>query len=275
MPNRDDPGSEPGRHHLTLDPMDAQFALELDCEWGFPGLVIDVLGVLDQAGGLASGRAVVDLDSDFDAVVKGDDYRVLLTEVGDCGGLYVAREGPHRFAVRSRAGVAASGAFDYRVVARRKADLPKPIPAKPERLLRPVTPPAPPAPPNSPMRPAARTRGDRPGPARRYQPQKSKSAPGQMVRGAQDDVEAGASRPTKERSVLLVAVLTIQRPVRQHITHTGVSSAHRDVLLGVGTVRQVAQPARPDRSRGQAATRSWRSHSSRPWPLIGRAWVSW
>ena len=40
--------------------------------------------------------------------------------------------------------------------------------------------------------------------------------------------------------MLLVAVLTIRRPGRQRITHTGVSSAYRGVLLDVGTGRQVA-----------------------------------
>ena len=42
-------------------------------------------------------------------MVKGDDYRVFLTEIGDCGGLYVSRKGPHRFEVRSRAGAGATG----------------------------------------------------------------------------------------------------------------------------------------------------------------------
>src|SRR4029079_13838606 len=68
---------------------------------------------------LTNGRAVVTLDPDFDAVVKDDDYRVFLTEIGDCGGLYVSRKGPHRFEVVSRAGASASGSFDYRVMARR------------------------------------------------------------------------------------------------------------------------------------------------------------
>ena len=53
---------------------------------------------------LKNGRASVALDPEFDEVVKGDDYRVFLTEIGDCGGLYVSRKGPHRFEVKSRAG---------------------------------------------------------------------------------------------------------------------------------------------------------------------------
>jgi hypothetical protein len=68
---------------------------------------------------LKNGRSEVPLDPEFDEVVKGDDYRVFLTEIGDCGGLYVSRKGPHRFVVQSRAGTNASGTFDYRVVARR------------------------------------------------------------------------------------------------------------------------------------------------------------
>jgi hypothetical protein len=68
---------------------------------------------------LVNGQASVPLDPEFDEVVKGDDYRVFLTEIGDCGGLFVQRKGPHQFVVRSRAGAAASGSFDYRVVARR------------------------------------------------------------------------------------------------------------------------------------------------------------
>ena len=41
------------------------------------------------------------------------------------GGLYVSRKDPHRFEVASRGGAAASGRFDYRVVARRKDDVGK------------------------------------------------------------------------------------------------------------------------------------------------------
>ena len=68
---------------------------------------------------IRNGLAEVALDPEFDALVRGNDYRVFLTEVGDCGGLYVSRKAPHRFEIKSRvAGV--SGSCDYRVVARRK-----------------------------------------------------------------------------------------------------------------------------------------------------------
>ena len=52
---------------------------------------------------LKNGQASVALSADFDEVVDGTDYRVFLTEIGDCGGLYVSRKGPHRFEVKSRA----------------------------------------------------------------------------------------------------------------------------------------------------------------------------
>ena len=123
---------------------------------------------------LKNGQMSVALDPEFDEVVKGDDYRVFLTEIGDCGGLYVSRKGPHRFEVKSRGGAGASGSFDYRVVARRgdpvggrlekvavpaavttvddiavpdaaRDDRPKPAssePPKPEPIERPGSPPA-------------------------------------------------------------------------------------------------------------------------------------
>jgi hypothetical protein len=72
---------------------------------------------------LTNGRAVVDLDPDFDAVVRGDDYLVFMTENGNCGGLFISRKGPHRFVVQSRANPAATGTFDYRVVSRRKENV--------------------------------------------------------------------------------------------------------------------------------------------------------
>ena len=68
---------------------------------------------------LKQGQATVDLDPEFDQVVKGDDYRVFLTPIGvDCS-LYVSRKGPHRFDVRTVGGALKNGTFDFRVVARR------------------------------------------------------------------------------------------------------------------------------------------------------------
>jgi hypothetical protein len=57
---------------------------------------------------LTNGRAVVDLDSDFDAVVKGDDYLVFMTA------------GPHRFVVEELKGGKSTLPFSYRVVSRRR-----------------------------------------------------------------------------------------------------------------------------------------------------------
>jgi hypothetical protein len=74
---------------------------------------------------LTGGQAVVDLDPEFDEVVKGDDYRVFLTAIGNTGFLFVSRKGPHRFEVRSEKGASATGSFDYRVVARRLDDVGK------------------------------------------------------------------------------------------------------------------------------------------------------
>jgi hypothetical protein len=95
---------------------------------------------------LVNGRARVRLDPDFDALVRGDDYFVFLTESGDNGGLYVSQRGPHSFEVRARKDGAA-GSFDYRVVAKRK-DIAGPrlervdIPAAPQRPAAPLAAPA-------------------------------------------------------------------------------------------------------------------------------------
>jgi hypothetical protein len=102
---------------------------------------------------LTNGRAVVQLDPEFDEVVKGDDYHVFLTPIEvDCS-LYVSRLGPHRFEVRSVGGAAVSGSFAYRVVARRFDDVGKRMekvevitpPLDIERLTKPLA--APPQPP--------------------------------------------------------------------------------------------------------------------------------
>jgi hypothetical protein len=70
-------------------------------------------------GRLVNGRAVVRLDADFDAVVRGDRYHVFFTEEGDYGGMYLADKRPHVFEVRARSATA-SGPFSYRVVAKRR-----------------------------------------------------------------------------------------------------------------------------------------------------------
>jgi hypothetical protein len=69
---------------------------------------------------LANGRAVVDLDPDFDAVVKGDDYPIYTMPEGDCNGLFISRKGPHRFVVEELKGGKSNLPFRYRVVSRRR-----------------------------------------------------------------------------------------------------------------------------------------------------------
>src|SRR3954451_19910833 len=63
-------------------------------------------------------------------------------------------------------------------------------------------------------------------------------------------------------------LLTVRRSVRQHIAHGGVSSAHRGVLLGVGTGRRGAPPARPvgppRAAQYDGSTNSWYSRSMMP-----------
>jgi hypothetical protein len=127
---------------------------------------------------LEGGQTVVTLPADFDEVVKGDDYRVFLTAIGDTGFLYVSRKGPHRFEVRSHDGAAANGSFDYRVVARRADPAggrlekvtapPAPRPGKAPRALSIDELPKPPAdkPAEPPGRQRARHRPPRPLPAR-------------------------------------------------------------------------------------------------------------
>lgn len=72
------------------------------------------------SGRIAEGRAHVELDSDYAAVVQLDDYHVFLTPEGDSNGLYVASKGPTGFEVREQQGGTNSLPFSYRVVARRK-----------------------------------------------------------------------------------------------------------------------------------------------------------
>jgi hypothetical protein len=65
---------------------------------------------------LMRGRAVVKLNVDFDALVSGKRYQVVLTEYGNLGGVYVAKRGQHSFEIRSRRR-RARGRVGYRVVA--------------------------------------------------------------------------------------------------------------------------------------------------------------
>jgi hypothetical protein len=100
-----------------------------------------------RTGTLTDGRAVVDLDPDFDAVVKGDDYLVFMTAEGDCKGLFVSRKGPHRFVVEEMQGGKRTVPFSYGVVSRRRDNVgkrlekvkvsPPPTPKSPPRKVGP------------------------------------------------------------------------------------------------------------------------------------------
>jgi hypothetical protein len=72
------------------------------------------------SGALAGGRAAVNLDPDFAAVVNTTDYHVFLTPKGDSRGLYVSSQSATGFTVNEQQGGTSSLGFSYRVVARRK-----------------------------------------------------------------------------------------------------------------------------------------------------------
>jgi hypothetical protein len=65
---------------------------------------------------IVRGRATVKLHPDFDALVAGRGYQVVLTEYGNLGGVYVARRAEHSFQIRSRRR-RGRGRVGYRVVA--------------------------------------------------------------------------------------------------------------------------------------------------------------
>jgi hypothetical protein len=83
---------------------------------------------------LTNGRATVQLDRDFAAVVHADDYDVFPVPTGDCKGLYVTNKTPTSFEVRELQGGTSSVGFSYRVVAKR-LDIPAP---RLERVERPT-----------------------------------------------------------------------------------------------------------------------------------------
>jgi hypothetical protein len=103
---------------------------------------------------LVNGRARVRLDPDFNALVRGDNYHVFLTEEGDQGGLYVEDLGPNAFTVRARS-ASASGPFSYRVVAKRRDARGQRLERveRPDALPRPMAPTPPVAPPLPPLPP--------------------------------------------------------------------------------------------------------------------------
>jgi hypothetical protein len=96
---------------------------------------------------LVEGRAEVELDADFVAVLGIDDdsYHVFLTPEGDTGGLYVSDRDARSFTVREQQNGTSSVGFSYRVATKNKhrqperfakleepADLTKPPQSPPE-----------------------------------------------------------------------------------------------------------------------------------------------
>jgi hypothetical protein len=89
-------------------------------------------------GEMVRGRAQVELDPDYAAVVQTEDYHVFLTPEGNSKGLYVSNRRTSGFEVREQQGGTSTLTFSYRVVARRadieverleKVELPPPIQA--------------------------------------------------------------------------------------------------------------------------------------------------
>jgi hypothetical protein len=73
-------------------------------------------------GELTEGEGEVLLDPMFRSAVTGEPYHVFITEYGDNNGLYVSSRTPESFFVRAKTS-AATCAFSYRVVAKRKGSL--------------------------------------------------------------------------------------------------------------------------------------------------------
>ena len=69
---------------------------------------------------LKDGRAEVQLDPDFAAVIETKGYHVFLTPYGDSNGLYVVDRTAKGFMVREQKDGTSNLTFSYRVVARRK-----------------------------------------------------------------------------------------------------------------------------------------------------------
>jgi hypothetical protein len=98
---------------------------------------------------VVDGRAQVELDNEFAAMVHTDDYHVFLTPEGETQGLYVSARRPDGFEVHEQQGGASNLTFSYRVVAKRsdievqRLQRIEPPPALAE-VHRPQSPPKPP-----------------------------------------------------------------------------------------------------------------------------------
>ncbi|MCU1547739.1 MAG: hypothetical protein JWO29_690 [Arthrobacter sp.] len=90
---------------------------------------------------LVEGRAEVELDADFAAVLGIDDdsYHVFLTPEGDTGGLYVSGRNARTFTVREQQNGTGNVEFSYRVAAKNKHRQPKRLARldEPEELTKP------------------------------------------------------------------------------------------------------------------------------------------
>lgn len=138
-------------------------------------------------GILAGGKADVELDPDFFAVVQTDDYHVFLTAYDGVGALRVARQTAAGFAVEEIGG-ASSGAFRYRVVAKPKSE------HKAERLAKFVIPDIKvPQPPPMVTTPPAKASDDPPQPA----PPSRPATPAAISAPSQGGTPAG-TQPTVE-----------------------------------------------------------------------------
>lgn len=69
---------------------------------------------------LKDGKAEIQLDPEFAAVIETKGYHVFLTPYGDSSGLYAVDRTAKGFMVREQKGGTSNVAFSYRVVARRK-----------------------------------------------------------------------------------------------------------------------------------------------------------
>jgi hypothetical protein len=104
---------------------------------------------------LNGGRATINLDPDFAAVVHSQQYHVFLSEYDDSSNLYVANRRPGAFDVHAKDHPSGNSKFSYRVVAKRRdipgrrlekvSDLPT-LTLAPDRTAGSTPPPLPPTP---------------------------------------------------------------------------------------------------------------------------------
>jgi hypothetical protein len=69
---------------------------------------------------IVNGRGTVRLDPEFRAIIRGDEYEIFLTPLGECNGLYVSNMNRGGFEVKELGSGTSSVAFSYRVAGKRK-----------------------------------------------------------------------------------------------------------------------------------------------------------